>query len=528
MKDSKLPDTTRFFPTFGPIIRRGLFVLACLATLLALYYAEENWRGARAESDYRHALEARGESLDYRTFVPTPVPDNENFAGTPFFAPLFDFLPGTQRPRDTNAWQRTMDFGKDFLSVSVDGDWRAGRKLDLPAWAAGFEKAGRPKSGGTNPPRPGAMTPAQAAAVILEATKKYEPIFNEVRSASLRPHCRFNLGYDIDNPAGILMPHLARIKGICQMLRLRAAAELELGQTSPAARDVDLMIYLTDCVKSEPVLISQLVREANLQLTVQVIWQGLAEHKWEDAQLQAWQIRLQQFDFFGDLNLSLRAERAWGNRIIDWVKNDQNRADFYNALTNPESGAENLDASLYGLCPRGWFDLEKLNYNRLFEDFGFTTFNPQSRRFNPTEDAENAKRLEESLSGGLGVIVSHRLFARLLLPALAKVRQKFGFAQSTADLAIVACALERFHVATGHYPESLNALSPRFLDRIPNDVVSGAPLKYRRLDQGKFLLYSVGWNEKDDGGVVAMTRGKSPAADLAQGDWVWGYPEKAD
>jgi hypothetical protein len=25
-----------------------------------------------------------------------------------------------------------------------------------------------------------------------------------------------------------------------------------------------------------------------------------------------------------------------------------------------------------------------------------------------------------------------------------------------------------------------------------------------------------------------MTRGKSPAADLAQGDWVWGYPEKAD
>ena len=60
------------------------------------------------------------------------------------------------------------------------------------------------------------------------------------------------------------------------------------------------------------------------------------------------------------------------------------------------------------------------------------------------------------------------------------------------------------------------------------------------------MLYSVGWNEKDDGGVVAL-KTKGPASvenrpatasgdsdstkvgtlDPDQGDWVWQYPAKA-
>jgi hypothetical protein len=37
------------------------------------------------------------------------------------------------------------------------------------------------------------------------------------------------------------------------------------------------------------------------------------------------------------------------------------------------------------------------------------------------------------------------------------------------------------------------------------------------------VLYSVGWNETDDGGqVVLKPDGKS--VDRDQGDWVWRYP----
>jgi hypothetical protein len=48
-------------------------------------------------------------------------------------------------------------------------------------------------------------------------------------------------------------------------------------------------------------------------------------------------------------------------------------------------------------------------------------------------------------------------------------------------------------------------------------------LKYRLTDNGRFILYSVGWNEKDDGGVVATNKEKRQ--DILQGDWVWQYPE---
>ena len=41
---------------------------------------------------------------------------------------------------------------------------------------------------------------------------------------------------------------------------------------------------------------------------------------------------------------------------------------------------------------------------------------------------------------------------------------------------------------------------------------------YRRMGDGKFLLYSVGWNETDDGGTASDK--------MDQGDWVWQYPVK--
>jgi len=65
----------------------------------------------------------------------------------------------------------------------------------------------------------------------------------------------------------------------------------------------------------------------------------------------------------------------------------------------------------------------------------------------------------------------------------------------------------------------LEALSPRFISVLPNDVITGQPYKYDRTEDGQFILYSVGWNEKDDGGVPGKT-----LFDQTQGDWVWAYP----
>jgi hypothetical protein len=77
-------------------------------------------------------------------------------------------------------------------------------------------------------------------------------------------------------------------------------------------------------------------------------------------------------------------------------------------------------------------------------------------------------------------------------------------------------------LAHGEFPESLDALAPQFIAQVPRDVIGGQLLHYRRTDDGKFVLYSVGWNEIDDGGKIFFT--KSGSVDRERGEWVWQYP----
>jgi hypothetical protein len=61
----------------------------------------------------------------------------------------------------------------------------------------------------------------------------------------------------------------------------------------------------------------------------------------------------------------------------------------------------------------------------------------------------------------------------------------------------LACRL--YKIRTGRYPESLEALVPGILKEVPIDPFTGKALVYRRDGEG-FIVYSLGTNEKDDGG----------------------------
>jgi hypothetical protein len=118
----------------------------------------------------------------------------------------------------------------------------------------------------------------------------------------------------------------------------------------------------------------------------------------------------------------------------------------------------------------------------------------------------------------------YNFLARMLMPALGTAAKRFANGQGSVDLARVAIALERYRLAHGQYPETLDPLAPQFISKLPHDVINGQPLKYHRSEEGQFVLYSVGWNETDDGGeVVVNERG---VVQTDKGDWVWKYPPK--
>jgi hypothetical protein len=113
-------------------------------------------------------------------------------------------------------------------------------------------------------------------------------------------------------------------------------------------------------------------------------------------------------------------------------------------------------------------------------------------------------------------------FTKLLLPALQTAAKKFVYAQAVTDQARLAIALERYRIAQGQFPESLETLAPKFIPQLPHDIINGQPLKYQRTTNGSFVLYSVGWNETDDGGTIGLNKGGN--FDPNTGDWVWRYP----
>ncbi|MGY8653401.1 MAG: hypothetical protein ACKVJX_07225, partial [Verrucomicrobiia bacterium] len=76
----------------------------------------------------------------------------------------------------------------------------------------------------------------------------------------------------------------------------------------------------------------------------------------------------------------------------------------------------------------------------------------------------------------------------------------------------------------GSYPETLSEPVPDWVAEIPNDPLTGEHLKYRRLEGGRFDLYSVGWNLEDDGGESGLQNRNPEKPDYRKGDWVWRYP----
>jgi hypothetical protein len=87
----------------------------------------------------------------------------------------------------------------------------------------------------------------------------------------------------------------------------------------------------------------------------------------------------------------------------------------------------------------------------------------------------------------------------LLVPATMKVQQAADRAEQTQRNLHLAFALAAYKADEKCYPKTLDAVAPKYLLAIPNDLFSGKGLIYRPGENG-YLLYSVGVNGQDDQG----------------------------
>jgi hypothetical protein len=176
--------------------------------------------------------------------------------------------------------------------------------------------------------------------------------------------------------------------------------------------------------------------------------------------------------------------------------------------------------------PTGWLYRVQAAIYYFHQEIARPVFDPEQQRVFP-EMLETGRR--RRISATLPFDPLTRIY---VLPWLEQIllstAQSAAFLQTRIDQVLLACALERFRLANGQFPDHLAALVPRFIEMIPHDVMNGKPLKYRRMDDGQFALYSVGWNGVDDGGIDSSVMpannpdlGFSHAGDISIKDWVW-------
>jgi len=410
--------------------------------------------------------------------------------------PLPAGLPNTLA--EVNAWYAEPPAGQNaatFLQQAFDAFKITDQDRNSPA----LPFLGK----GTLPPLDVKLPDATRKA-ISRLMEQNQTALQYFKSSLKYPESRYPL--DFTQGFDMKLPHLAKVKQAAQLGELIAIAGADQHDAGNACGGVVGAFTLGDSLKSEPLLISQLVRIACFSIGVNAL-----EHVLNRMTLPP--------ESLVQLNECLKGAEAF------------------------EAGSEPMTRAVVGHRSSGLFYLNKpaAEFEKLWQQNMANSGNDLPKDFNLKEQIASlpAQRAyyEESFNHLISLLqapppdsLSKRLktadyFAARLsqartnkfyLCAMLMLDNGNGMTgkevKSLANLRLAkaAVALERFRgTHQNAYPDSLAELAPEFLPQIPKDPYDGQPLRYHKTKTG-YQLYSVGPNLRDDGGQ----RGKQDDGDI--------------
>ena len=288
--------------------------------------------------------------------------------------------------------------------------------------------------------------------------------------------------YPIDLSAGFatVLPHISDIRESCKLLALQAVLHAEEANGPQCVESLKSALGVGWSLAKEPLVVSQRVRFSCHKLAVLALERAINRVEFTDEQLAALESCFAAARDDSAMARALAGERCCvlpvfkDPRLASSIFGNRNApsAAFFHAYE--AVGLADVDASIYIDCIDSFIEAAKLA--------------PQQR-----QKAIEAihKRLQET----------PRIYAisRMIAPAVSEV-----MTQDIADMAALrtahtALAVERFRLATGELPETLDDLVPKYLDSVPKDPFDGYDLRYKTLQTG-FIVYSVR-EDGDDGGT---------------------------
>jgi hypothetical protein len=459
-----------------------LFAVVTLISIVTLFYSWTNWWGARKLSAALAVLRDKNEPTRFEEIVPAPVSDADNAAAAPVFQEVFVAAKDSRLGKLDVPWKKitgkpesgesTIHFTARFLNPDFKGDDQAAGEL------------------------------------VLKSLAPSAPLLEEVAQAVRRPGVCWPLDYS--KGFELSLPHLPAMTNTSKVLQGRAQAELATGHTDNAFQDVQTLLALARAAGSSPFLITVLVERSILDRASQVISDGLERHAWTDAQLAALSSELSRIDLLARLSNGLRGERA------SLLQLDASRTDLLTLQGLPDTRRLRLqNAALratWAIWPAGWFNEDKAGYIGTIQRYIDAVKQPKEL---PSTLAE----IEAARAGSSVWNKIRNPLSQVAMPALTGSAKQIAATQTILRSLAAACAVERYRMAHGRLPATLEDLVPAFLPSIPTDPLTGKPLCYKPSESRSYLIYGTGWDQTDNSGssVTAITGLSSRLEN--QADW---------
>jgi len=496
-----------------------LISVLALAGLAALLIPLHNFRARQALAAHKAELVAQGEKLTVEELMPPSSPEARRAAN--------DLMQAAWQLRQGSVVPNNLPKSMWFVSPGKAG--------------VGWKQSGIRGDKKTN-----------TWDELAEDVDMNAAALAQIHEALKTPQLDMNLNYKMGS--GLLLPHLAKLKGVAQWLSAATENDLHAARLTEAATNLNALISLASAFRDERLIISQLVRFAIAAIAISPTWEALQADGWTEPQLAALQKKWQSLDFSQAMENALAMERAMGIEAFDRLrKSNAERRQFFNGNFPFGGSGSPRPATPASIAEVPDFALEwsKEHLSSLSTFAGETAWlrlwsYDDELRYVQTLQAmlevpRRARRAQSFTSAqAWGAKEYHRIWehddsgsprywlSRLLGPALEKASAKAARIETQRDLVVTAIALKRFQLRHGRLPPDLKSMVPEYLSQTPKDFMDGRELRYRPNADSGFLLYSVNEDGQDDDGDATMPKDRQGRPNLINGrDMVWPMPATA-
>jgi len=466
----------------------GIVAFCATLHLFLNWQAEQRWQRYAAEA------RARGVQLTLPEFARPEIPDEVNFAALPLLRTAF-----SSGGRSSFAWPVTSRTRPSF------GDVLRGERIDWTIWQRHFQEAGFLTEISADPVRD-----------TLRALDHYAPQFEQWSQWRTRPQCRFAL--DLEAGAAMPLPHLTVFMDASKVFGLKMRAHLAVGESAAGYGAFRENWQAYQALRFDPTLISGLVRISVLSTICARVGDGLMDRAWAEPELRQLDADFATVGLWEDYRLAMASERGFHNSIANSLAEaspsarGQMIATFINGAPALGTSSTQLPAIVGTLLPKRIYRDNQLRQNHYFDEM-LAGVSADGTRFDPDRPTPSAPEAIEN-----PVEQYYYFLNRISAPTYRLIEQRYLALKITLDQIRLAIALERHRLARGAYPEMLSGLVPEFCAELPRDIFSDGLYRYRRTDEGSFVLYSLGQNRRDDQGRLDRTK-----REKEQLDSVWLY-----